>query len=259
MRRACPSSNLDCALSHLSNWAGGKPGYPALMAKRRCGLRVMGLRVLGLRAIGLGVLAMLAASCAADTAPVASAAAPPEQENAPVSAPVSAPPTMPLAAMVAQRLAQAEAAFEDGDSEKLARVLASLDASGAKPHQAAPAQMRDVLAKWQQASRQHGESSAPPFRGRLLGPAFVRGELGPGEVWRSSQTFKSGETSTLSVSHRGDGPVRMAVSDGRARPICSPDTGAAAACRFTPRYTQRYNIELRNEGGARAVYFLVFD
>jgi len=92
-----------------------------------------------------------------------------------------------------------------------------------------------------------------------LGPAYVRGELAPGAVWRSAQTFKSGEASTLAVSHKGSGPVRMNVRDSKAREICKPRLMQEPPCRFTPMFTQRYDIELRNEGTERAVYFLVFD
>jgi hypothetical protein len=195
-------------------------------------------------------LAVLAAACAANTSGGTALAAGMPREETRVD-PVTQP-SAPRATLVAQRLAEAEAAFADGDRDRLVRVLAALDAGGVHPLDAAASA---ALAGWQQAAG----GTATPFRGRLLGPAYVRGELGPGEVWRSSQTFISGETSTLSVSHQGEGPVRMQVSDGKARPICQPRKGAAGACRFTPLYTQRYNIELRNEGDARAVYFLVFD
>lgn len=159
---------------------------------------------------------------------------------------------LPRATRIAQRLALAEAAYEQGDAEALAHMIAALEAGGIQPHDAAA---REALALWEQAAG--GE--ATPFRGRLLGPAYVRGELGPGEVWRSAQTFKSGEASTLAVSHKGEGPVLMKVSDGKSRMVCRPVGGKAPACHFTPLFTQRYDIELRNEGSERAVYFLVFD
>lgn len=156
------------------------------------------------------------------------------------------------ASRIARALAEAEAAYTEGEQAKLASLVGSLRASGLARREDAD---RDVLAIWADAT---GVESSP-YRGRLLGPAYVRGELAAGEVWRSAQTFKSGVPSTLAVSHEGSGPVRMKVRDQSARAICDPGRVSKPACRFTPMYTQRYEIELVNEGRGRAVYFLVFD
>lgn len=150
------------------------------------------------------------------------------------------------------RLARGEAAYQVGDKDALANIVTALAASRIKP---LDANQTDTLAMWQTASG----VQPPPYRGRLLGPAYVRGELAPGQVWRSAQTFKSGEASTLSVSHKGLGPVRMKVSDAKAREVCTQRPTTSPACRFTPMFTQRYEIELTNEGDENAVYFLVFD
>jgi hypothetical protein len=158
----------------------------------------------------------------------------------------------PRAVRIAAALAQAEAAYETGATQRLGEILAGLQATGVQGREAANA---EVVAAWSRAAG----GDMQPFRGRLLGPAFVRGELAPGEAWKSAQTFKSGIASTLSVAHRGAGPVRMTVSDGRARKVCAIAPRGEPACRFTPRFTQRYDIELINEGSGRAVYFLVFD
>ncbi|MEM7702656.1 MAG: hypothetical protein AAF251_12015 [Pseudomonadota bacterium] len=153
---------------------------------------------------------------------------------------------------IAIRLARGEQAYEAGDKGTLTDVVTALTASRIKPLDES---QTDTLAMWQAASG----AKLPPFRGRLLGPAYVRGELAPGEVWRSAQTFKSGEASTLSVAHKGLGPVRMKVSDAKAREVCTQRPLKSLACRFTPMFTQRYEIELTNEGDGNAVYFLVFD
>jgi|GEM_PF-1444184 len=163
-----------------------------------------------------------------------------------------APEAQWRAARLAQNLADAEIAHEAGESAKLAQLVNALKMSGLTPHDQNSA---DHVSQWSLASG--GE--AVPFRGRLLGPAYVRGELAPGEVWKSAQTFKSGEPSTLAVSHKGSGPVSLSVSDQSARRVCAEPGQKAPACRFTPLYTQRYSIELTNKGPGRAVYFLVFD
>lgn len=159
---------------------------------------------------------------------------------------------MPRASRIARDLADAEEAYEGRENARLGQLVSALYASGLAPKHE---DQGDMLGMWAMASG--GE--AKPYRGRLLGPAYVRGELAPGERWQSAQTFKSGEPSTLAVSHKGLGPISLSVSDARERSVCKKAGKGAPACRFTPLYTQRYSIELVNEGQGRAVYFLVFD
>jgi hypothetical protein len=160
--------------------------------------------------------------------------------------------SLPRASQLALDLANAEAAYDSQEKARLSKLVNGLYASGLAPKDD---DQTDVLRMWATASG--GE--AQPYRGRLLGPAYVRGELAPGERWTSAQTFKSGEPSTLAVSHKGVGPVSISVSDQRARSVCKTAESRPPSCRFTPLYTQRYSIELVNEGRSRAVYFLVFD
>ena len=177
-----------------------------------------------------------------------------------VQASVAAAPTssassissMPRASRLALDLADAEAAYDSREKVRLSKLLNGLYASGLAPK---GDDQTDMLSMWASASGRE----AQPYRGRLLGPAYVRGELAPGERWTSAQTFKSGEPSTLAVSHKGAGPVSISVSDQRERSVCSTAGSTPPSCRFTPLYTQRYSIELVNEGTSRAVYFLVFD
>ncbi|MEM7689878.1 MAG: hypothetical protein AAF291_12725 [Pseudomonadota bacterium] len=200
----------------------------------------------------IGVLATLTTACATSAPANQSTSSASTLASAPNLPPIKSREEQSRAGRIAVKLARAEAAFEAGDTELLSKLVASLNANGVKP---ATDTQPDRLAVWQSAAG----SSAPPFRGRLLGPAYVRGELAPGETWRSAQTFKSGEASTLSVSHKGAGPVHMTVSDAKARAVCNPGPATTPPCRFTPMFTQRYNIELTNEGAQRAVYYLVFD
>ena len=195
----------------------------------------------------IGLCAALTASCASSPATTTATAT-----SAPAQTIADAPKPATRAGMVAAKLAEAEEAFDAGDKAVLAELVAALKMSGVRTLE--PAQS-DQLAMWQNASG----APSTPYRGRLLGPAYVRGELAPGEIWRSAQTFKSGEASTLSVSHKGSGPIRMMVSDAKARAVCNPSTVTKPPCQFTPMFTQRYNIELTNEGSEDAVYFLVFD
>ena len=159
---------------------------------------------------------------------------------------------MPRASRLAIDLADAEAAYDRQENTRLSKLVNGLYASGLAPK---GSDQTDVIGIWATAS---GDETQP-YRGRLLGPAYVRGELAPGERWTSAQTFKSGEPSTLAVSHKGEGPVSISVSDQRARSVCKTPNSRPPSCRFTPLYTQRYSIELVNEGTSHAVYFLVFD
>lgn len=224
----------------------------------------MKLRV-NLHSLVKGVAALLAtaasAGCANSLSPGSTSSIPPTSQQTLPGGTTAATPAQPAsrivkpalrASEIAARLALAEAAYEAGDHAQLADLVAALNATGLTPHKPAGV---DALATWQTAAG----APVAPFRGRLLGPAYVRGELAPGQIWSSAQTFKSGEATTLSVSHRGSGPVRMTVSDAKARSVCVPASAQEPACRFTPMFTQRYDIELKNEGDTRAVYFLVFD
>jgi len=49
--------------------------------------------------------------------------------------------------------------------------------------------------------------------------------------------------------HEGSGPMRMKVSDGKAREVCVAHKGDDKPCHFTPLFAQRYDIGLMNEGG----------
>lgn len=153
---------------------------------------------------------------------------------------------------IAQTLADAEMASDQDQKARLGELVNVLIASGVSPHDE---QSTDLVNQW----RQTASGNAPAYRGRLLGPAYVRGTLAPGETWSSAQTFKSGEPSTLAVSHKGSGPISLSVSDQSARTVCTADERASPACRFTPLYTQRYSITLVNEGPENAVYYLIFD
>lgn len=226
----------------VSDWSGS---YKVLRSNR-FNLFPMGRTNLALLAALTGGL-LTATGCS----PVAG-----EQSVAVANVPVAdtigrAQPSL-RAARLAQNLADAEMAHDRGEGARLGELVSALYASGLSPR---GEQQADVLAKWAVASG--GKATA--FRGRLLGPAYVRGELAPGQRWKSAQTFKSGEPSTLAVSHKGSGPVSISVSDQRSRSVCNVGRQATPACRFTPLYTQRYSIELVNEGPERAVYFLVFD
>tara|TARA_B100000678_G_C18127069_1_gene469135 strand:- start:228 stop:707 length:480 start_codon:yes stop_codon:yes gene_type:complete len=159
---------------------------------------------------------------------------------------------MNRAAQVADRLARAESAYEAGDFAKLASILAAFAAS---PPHALQADEARRLEEWARAA----QVDIAPMRGRVLGPGYMRGTLKSGESWTREQNFLAGEPASLAVSHRGSGPVALRVSQNGGAPVCSFRASASKVCRFTPIYTQRYRIELNNEGTQDAVYYVVID
>src|SRR6056297_2549981 len=82
----------------------------------------------------------------------------------------------PRAARIAQALAEAEAAHDSGENERLSQLVSALQASGATPHDDGQS---DMVSQWSMTTG----LEITPYRGRLLGPAYVRGVLAPGESW----------------------------------------------------------------------------
>ena len=153
---------------------------------------------------------------------------------------------------LADLLARAEAAYEADDRAALASILTALNTSAPRPLQAGE---DDRIETWADAAR----VELAPMRGRVLGPGYMRGRLKSGETWTHEQNFLAGEPASLAVSMRGSGPLELRVSNSRRAPVCAIRANAGKACRFTPIYTQRYRIELSNEGAEDAIYYVVID
>lgn len=172
--------------------------------------------------------------------------------------PLSAAPQQPSgqaisrATRISQLLTRADAASSRGDVKTLSDIVTVLVNSGVGPVEG---EAQDPIPGW----IRQAEMTGTPMRGRLLGPGFVRGQLAPGESWRREQTFFSGKPSTLSVTASGAGKVRMRIVDSAMRTVCQRASSMQKPCEFTPIYTQRYRIELTNEGNGNAIYYLVFD
>ncbi|MES2755285.1 MAG: hypothetical protein V4659_11530 [Pseudomonadota bacterium] len=134
--------------------------------------------------------------------------------------------------------------------QALARTLDLFERIGLRAELAEDA---GVLKDWRV---QAGASDRPVWRGRALGPAFRRGQLGPGQSVRIEQLFLAGQQATVAVAAAERQTVRLAVSGPGATPVC-PST--AADCRWQPVFTQRYAIDLHNPGPRPARYYLVTD
>lgn len=94
------------------------------------------------------------------------------------------------------------------------------------------------------------------WRGRVLGPAFRRGMLAPGETVRTEQLFLAGKEATVAVAATKGSAVRLAVTGPDANAVCA---GGNGECRWQPIFTERYAIEVHNPTLRPARYYLVTD
>ncbi|WP_324262361.1 hypothetical protein U4960_04380 [Altererythrobacter sp. H2] len=179
-----------------------------------------------------GLLALLLAACAASEPPRTAAAEEPAA----------------LAETVAALLAGAEADAGAGRTSALARRVARLEALGARPAQDAG---EDPVAAWRASTG----SEAIPFRGRALGPAYRRGTLAADSELELTQTFLSGRRAVIAVSSPAGNAPALRVVSASGTTVCE----SAARCRWTPVFTERYAITLRNTSRQARAYYLVVE
>lgn len=157
------------------------------------------------------------------------------------------------AVVTADLLASADAAAAGTDKaahRALGRSVTALERIGAQAQEGE----EDPLPGWRvQAGPAPSDAT---FRGRVLGPAYRRGWLEPGAELAVEQLFLGGQAATVAVAAAPSQPLRLSVQGGQASPSCS---GNARDCRWTPIFTERYTIRVRNAGAAKARYYLVFD
>jgi len=153
---------------------------------------------------------------------------------------------------VADALAEAREASASGDTGRLARAVALLDRTGARPVEGWPG--TDPLPAW----RAQLDPAAPPLRGSPLGPGYRCGQLLGGASDRFGQVFLSGRQAKIALSAPGNAPVAMRVFDSQRKTVCST-SAIHRACNWVPLFTQRYTIEVVNTGARDADYFLVVD
>lgn len=151
---------------------------------------------------------------------------------------------------VAQLLAQADAAQDS--PRRLGQYLAALDSLGAHPADGSA----DPLGAWRAKAEM---PQTPPYRGRVLGPAYKAGMLDPGSTVRLPQLFDGGRAARVAVATPGQEGLDFTVLDGEAKPVCPPAKARNRQCTWTPLYSGRFEIVLRNPTDASAGYYLVID
>ncbi|MGX7896521.1 hypothetical protein [Tsuneonella sp. HG222] len=139
------------------------------------------------------------------------------------------------------------------DAAARAPVLARLDAAGVRP---LPDAGDDPLGQWRREAAAAGTGEV--YRGRALGPAYRRARLAPGETVRLEQIFLAGERAEIAAAANGGTALTLSVRDRKDAAVCSAPFAPAARCRWLPMFTERYAIELANNGKAAASVYLVF-
>lgn len=151
---------------------------------------------------------------------------------------------------VATLLAEAESA--QGNPQRLGTILAALDSFGAR----AMAGEVDPVTGWRAKAEM---PKSPPYRGRVLGPAYKAGMLDPGATVRLPQLFDGGRSARVAIATPGQAPLDFTVLDGEARPVCPPAKARTRECMWTPLFSGRFEIVLTNPSSNAAGYYLVID
>lgn len=153
--------------------------------------------------------------------------------------------------MLAAALAQADMAASTDNDGGLTQSLTTIAALDARPLDPAT---EAQLAQWQSQS----PDTAPPLRGRTLGPGFRQGTLTAGGDLRIEQTFLSGQKASIALSTPGGSKLRLQVIDGAAKAVCQ-DVATTPACEWIPVFTQRHVIQLTNLGKQQTRFYLVIE
>ena len=167
--------------------------------------------------------------------------------------PVSLNPAPDPVAQVALDLAAAEEFYERGEMPALTPLVQRLRKQGVHPLDEGDG---GRLEAWEAAT---GTPDGTPMRGRVLGPGYSRGTLSPGQNSVLLQTFLSGQKTAISVGERQPGKIHLRLYDAKDKLLREHAPARGKVCRFTPVFTQRYRIEIRNGGKRDAVYYLTID
>ena len=135
--------------------------------------------------------------------------------------------------------------------KRLAAKLRLLDRLGAHADQDADAG-DDPIQNWRNAAGLR----EPGYRGRVLGPAFRRGWIGPGKTASIAQQFLGGRKTTVAVAAAPDQTLDLRIDDPAAGAVCRAE---GRSCSWMPLYTQRYMINVRNPGQDAVRFYLVVD
>ncbi|MCJ1961294.1 hypothetical protein [Novosphingobium mangrovi (ex Hu et al. 2023)] len=158
-----------------------------------------------------------------------------------------------VSGVVALALSEAAQAHAGNDPDRLESALAVIERAGAHP--IAEWSGEDPVPLWRTVAPTTS-APAPIYRGSPLGPGYRSGQVTGGKAEQFEQVFLSGEKARIALSSPGKAPLSLRVLDRNARAVCEGNNGA---CQWVPLFTQRYVIEIRNQGKDLARYFLVVE
>jgi hypothetical protein len=170
------------------------------------------------------------------------------------SSQASADAQQPLthAEQIAAALSEAAQADASGDKAALSHAIGILDRTGAH---ALEGDSDDPMPQW----RQQLGNAQPPLRGSALGPGYRSGRISAGGRDSFAQLFLSGTGATIALSAPTGDRVSLRVLDPQAHAICDDSNKKDRMCRWVPLFTQRYTIQVVNNGASDARYFLVVE
>ena len=127
-------------------------------------------------------------------------------------------------------------------------AAAVLAAEGARPIDGAP----DLAVQWAAAGRPAREF----WRTRALGPGYRAVRLGGGQAIRLEQVFLAGQRAQVAVAAPAAMAFALSVSDDDDRRACAV-SNRRAKCDWTPYYTTRFKIDLKNASRQAGTFYLV--
>jgi len=139
-------------------------------------------------------------------------------------------------------------------AQQLADASAALAAIGARPLDGTA----DLSREWHQQAVASGKVVAPPpTRGRVLGPTYRAITVGPGKAFATDQLFLAGQWAEVRIAPTAVGGTSLSVVDAAGKPVCPPQTGKRAVCRWLPPFSARYNIRTANDSRAESRFYLL--
>jgi hypothetical protein len=157
---------------------------------------------------------------------------------------------------IGQVLSRGEAARAAHDGRALMAAAIRLRQLGARPVEGAP----NLVVQWRKQAMALGARSpaTPPFRGRILGPAYRYGEIAPHERFRTQQSFIAGQVAEVLVTPISKASLHLNVTDDAGQSVCVTSSGAGKlACRWAPRFSGSADIVIENADQSVASYYLV--
>ncbi len=102
--------------------------------------------------------------------------------------------------------------------------------------------------------------AAAGSRGLMNGPALHEDVVSSGATDSYALTFRGGELARVALSGDGDTDLDLSIYDENGNAICSSArTGDDEYCEFTPRWTGRFLVRVKNYGGVYNRYELLMN